>query len=411
MMARGRKCLALLAMAALLGEWDSTAAQVAASHGVPQALANLRSAEAAVTARTQAWDGFALDESKGSPGLLEAQWAAARRWTIAWLDAHPGDGLAGLVDVAKHDGALDVSAVRLDRDALVISAQAEDLGTVFIVRRGPNGRLITSVSLDEPNSWGDAGSPALGAWRSDRANGGCRSRRTAIGWAACGPITPAFVARLSSEADGARRFVVVGRYVKGAGATDGYQLSIWRWNGHTAEPLLVKTLNQMDDDLVVADIHAQKLTVNEKGEFKRMFACGACSGRQMEVAFDLPARGARLATTRSLVPDLDIVDDLYNRMLLSQPTGLIATPAVASALAETVKKIRADSQREKLPPSLGMLMGWKSIKQGDTSTLCLSADALDTPQLFTIETRGPRRRVVAVRSVPDRSCEGPGASS
>ena len=92
MMARGRKCLALLAVATLLGGSGPTTAPVAASDGVSQALANLRSAEAAVMARTQAEDGFALDGSKGSPGLLEAQWAAARRWTIAWPDAHPGDG-------------------------------------------------------------------------------------------------------------------------------------------------------------------------------------------------------------------------------------------------------------------------------------------------------------------------------
>ena len=217
--------------------------------------------------------------------------------------------------------------------------------------------------------------------------------------------------RLSDEANGARRFAVVGRYVKEMGATDGYQVSIWRWSGRAAEPLLTYTLNQMADDPVVASVGSNKLTVHEKGEFKRLFACGACSGRQLEVVFDLSQRGAHLAETRSLVPELDAVDDLYDRLFQSKSTDSFASPAVATALMATVRAQRAEALRIKSDPTLGMLMNWKLAKRAGTTILCLSTDSLEAPQLFTLGRQGGVLRIKAVKNVSANACDGPGSHS
>jgi hypothetical protein len=333
-----------------------------------QALVALRSAEAAVTARTAAEDGFAPDDSLGSPGLLEKQWAEARRWTALWLEHHPGADLAQLAAAAKHDAALEISTVHLDSASVLISAQADALGTAFILRRDANGGYVTAIALDEPGTWGGGGPPELGAWRSDRATTRCRDHRPQADWTVCGPIAPELV-RLPNESDGSRRFALVGRYVKEMGATDGYQLSIWRWTGQKAEPLLAYTFDQMADEPVIVSTDPDRLVLHAKSEFKRMFACGGCSGRQVEVTLALPPRGAKLAGTRSLVPDLDLVDDLYDRLFRSQPTIGLATPAAAAALAKAVGSAREDARKLKLDPSLGMLMGWKHSERNGVSPM------------------------------------------
>jgi len=372
-------------------------------------LASLRAAEAAVAERTRAEDGFALDGSRGSPQLLEAQWTAVRRWTAAWLDDHPDASAADLIAAAKSGPGLDLSTVSLDRASLLVSAEAGALGTAFVLHRGVDGRYLTATALYEPNTWGGGGPPELAAWRSDRAAAGCRDHRPQADWAICGPLAPSLT-RLQDEADGGRRFAVVGRYVKEAGATDAYQLSIWRWTGHAAEPLLAYTLDQMADEPVIAAVSSSKLTVHEKGDFKRMFACGGCSGRQMEVVFTLPSRGAVLARTRSLVPDLDAVDDLYDRLFQSESTDRLASPAVVAALTPKVEALRAEARRRKLDPSLGMLMNWKATG-ASLSTLCLSTDALDTSQLFTLGPLGAIPRITAVKNGAPTACEGPDSHS
>jgi hypothetical protein len=375
-----------------------------------QALAALRAAEAGVTAHTAAEYGLALDGSHGSPGLLEGQWAQARRWTSAWLETHPNADLAQLSTDAKRDAALEISTIRLDADSLLVSVTVDALGTVFILRRNANRRYVTVITLDEPQTWGGDGPRELAAWRDDRATANCREHRSQAEWLMCGPLAPE-LALLPNETDGSRRFVLVGRYVKGAGATDAYQVSIWRWTGRKAEPLLAYTLDQMADEPVIIKTGPGKLVLHAKSEFKRMFACGGCSGRQVEVDFDLPAHGAKFAGTRSLVPELDLVDDLYDRLFRSESPNRLATPSVVTALARTVRSTRQDARKLKLTPSLGMLMSWKSGERDGASTLCLSTDRLNAPQLFTLDRMGGQPHVRAVRDVPDRTCDGPDSHS
>ena len=403
--------LAILGVAAVLTAAAPSAPKSPGDQDEAVALANLRAAQAKVNARTGQDDGFALDATPGAAGVLEAQWAAVRRWTALWLADHPGASPKDLSAAAKSAAGLELDSLKLDSASLLVTAESEALGTAFVLRRGADGRYVTATAFDEPGTWGGGGPPELAAWRSDRASGRCHADRSKAGWAACGPITPAAATRLPDEADGARRFAVVGRYVKEMGATDSYQLSIWRWSGRAAEPLLTYTLAQMADEPVIAGVGSGRLAVREKGEFKRIDTCGACSGRQLEVTFDLPGRGARPAGTRSLVPELDAVDDLYDRMFRSAPTDDLALPAVARALRATVQARRAEAARYRSDPRLGMLMSWQVSHAAGGTNLCLSIDALGASQRFTLAPRGATPLIKAVVVPFASDCSGPGARS
>jgi hypothetical protein len=225
----------------------------------------------------------------------------------------------------------------------------------------------------------------------------------------CGPLSAALT-RLSDEADGSRRFAVTGVYSQEAGATVGVQVSVWRWNGRAAEPLLALAFAQMLDDPIIAKATPGRLVLHAKGDLRRMFSCGACSGRQEEIDIDLPARGARIAGRRSLEPELDLVDALYDRLFRRQPTDDLATPAAAARLAPIVDARLAEARKAGLDPTLGMA-SWRLTRRDGAETLCLSADDLDAPQLFTIERRGQALKVTAVRDAPDHACDGPDARS
>ena len=373
-----------------------------------EATRGLKAAMAATAEHTRRNDGFFLDAAPGSPRLLEVQWAAVRRWSQAWMNDRPDASEAQFEAAAKHDAGLEVSAVRLDRTSLLIGAQVDELGTAFVLRRAADGGFVAAMAIDEPGTWGGGGPPDLAAWRSDRASFSCRIATKA--GPICGPLAPQLL-RLPDEADGARRFAVLGSYAQEAGATQGFQLSVWRWDGRAATPLLAFAFAQMADNPVIAGQGPASLVLHAKDDFKRMFACGSCSGRQVEITVALPAQGASRGAMRSLVPDLDLVDDLYDRLFRSQPYADLATDQAAQALATTVKARREDASRSHEPATLGLILGWRLGHTGGGDTLCLSADNLESPQLFRIEQHAGSRRIISVSQTSAAACEGPGSNS
>lgn len=374
--------------------------------GAARAAARLHAAEAAVSAVSRANDGFFLDPEPGAPGLLEAQWGAVRRWLAAWLDEHPRAGPAEIAAAAKGDKDLELTAVRLDDDALLVSAETGAFGTAFILRRAADGRHVTALALDEPATFAAPAPPQVAAWRSDRAGSNCRDNRPFARWAECGPLAPQLV-RLADEAGGARRFAVIGTYAQEAGATQGLQVSFWRWNGRTAEPLRAATFSQMADDPVVARTGPHALVLRAKGDWTRLFACGACSGRRTELTFALPPQGVDAPASRSLTPELDRVDALYDALFRGRPTSGLADPAVAHALADTVRQEEGEALRLKLrTASLGLLDGWRLERGPSSDTLCLETDGAGA-QVFALDRRS--LRITAVRPAKPGACEGEGS--
>lgn len=397
----------ITAAAALLGL--SISPTIAAPSVLAGAVAEVHAAEAAVAADTKASDGFALDDRPGAAARLEEQWRTIRRWTALWLATHPGARPGAAAAAARRDINAEMTVRSLGGGAEMVGVAVDALGTAFVLRPVAGGGLVTAMAADEPGTWGGGGPAELAAWRSDRAGFGCRDKHRQVEWAACGPLAPE-TRVLPAEAGGAGRFALLGRYVKQMGATDGYQLTIWRWTGTRAEPLLVRTFAQMAEEPVFAGIGRDTLRVRTKGEWKQLFACGSCSGRQLELTIALSASGARLAGSRSLVPDLDLIDTLLDRLFRSQPADDLATPAALAWLTPRVLAVIAKDRALKIEPAAGMLIGWKPAAwRVGVGVVCLEVDALEGAGLFTIDRRSVQPRVTAIGAAPGGACKGAGS--
>jgi hypothetical protein len=363
----------------------------------------LREAQAALKPHRELY--FWTDEAAGSPALLEAQWRATRAWTADWLDGHPHADLASLAAAAKADAGLDLSAVRLDAGSVLVAANGESFGTVFVLRRARQGRFATAMALDEPGTFagGDGVGEVLAAWRPDRASGDCRDGRAPATLGACGPLTGA-VRRLPDEAGDARRFAVVGLYAQAAGATQGFQVSVWRWDGAAARLLLTRSLIQTADEPVIAAVRRDALILHEKGSYDHLFACGACAGRQIETTIALPAQGARVVATRSLTPELDWASALMDAITEGRPTGDLAATSVAAALTPLVQTAALDAKRHGDASWFGFITGQKVERHDGFETLCLGVDGFGVAEVFTLETHGGARRATAVTTAPEASC-------
>ena len=411
-----RRGLTRFAIVASLVGTAADARPLAQRHTVPGsaelrgAAAELQTAAAAVAQVTTASDGFALDAAPGAPAKLEVQWRALRQWTALWLAAHPGTGAAQIATAAKREVDAEMEVHPLGGGAVLVGATIEALGTAFILRPAASGRFVTALALDEPGTWAGGsqggGPPELAAWRSDRASFACRDKLSDAQWAQCGPMAPS-AQLLPAEGNGAKRFALLGRYVKQMGATDGFQLSIWRWTGTRAEPVLARTFAQMVEQPIFAGVRHGTLKLHAKDQWKRLSACGSCSGRQVELSFALPATGARFAGMRSLTPDLDLIDTVLDRAFRGEPTDDVAAPAVVTALAPKLQAIIADARAYKIDAYAGMVMGWKPLaSRRGSRVVCLDADSLDGALLFTIDARRARPRVSAVAPAPAKACTG-----
>ena len=367
----------------------------------------VRAAITAVDHATQASQGFALDSRTGVPRLA-AQWDAARQLAIGLLDRNPAIGETALQKALQRSGLAQALAIRLDAGAMLVGVEAGAFGTFTLLTQGPDGHFRTALALDTP----PAGLPAyLAAWRPDRSMANCGSGPNQDRGTTCGPMTIADARLLTPEAGGARRFALLGRYVKEAGATDAYQLSIWRWDGQKAAPLLTRTLTQVADEAILVAGGTRELRLHAKGDFKSVMGCGGCSGRQMEWRFALPAKGVAPPVVRSLTPDLDAVDAVYDRLLHGHAADGLAAPAVIASLTPVAQSVRDKARIDRIDPALGLLGSWKLTRvSGGAVDLCFSADDVD-PQVFRIENRGGRRYVAAVRAAGQHACEGPDAHS
>jgi len=373
-------CLACLPLAAHAGDAETAATR-------------FREAQQAVHAHTSA-DGFEVDSSPAAVTALQAQWAAARDLVAALLDRAPGIAPATLTRQAKRSAGLAVYALRLDPNAILIDADSGAFGTVFLFRRGDDGRYQPVLALDAAAGERVRLAPALAAWQPGNAGSSCRSRRSGE-WYRCGPMTVERLIRLPAEADGGRRFAILGSYVLPMGGTVPHQLTIWRWDGRTATPLLARTFAQTLTQPVFVEEDKRGFALRVKEEFQSFTACEECGGRQTTWRFDLPATGAAPPRVRSLSTELDLVDRFYARLAAHRPTGDLAAPSVAARLRDM---------------EVNMLGSWRYLSRGKAdSQICVDAISFDRPQIFRIVRRGGRLWIANVAFARPHACGGPGA--
>jgi hypothetical protein len=332
------------------------------------------------TALDKHQDGFWLDARPSSVALLDHWYAALRGWTAAELET--GRAATLTADATRLDKSLAVEAWRLPAGAWLVAAGNGSFGTVFALAPR-NGHLTAAWSLGAPQR---SGFPSLAAWRADHSRPLCKAEER------CGPLG-AWVRMLPAEADGSARFLVFGTYTFPLGATVGGQLSVWRWRASGAEPLLVKVFSYMIEDTALLPIEGGVIRLRVKDQWQHLFACGGCSGRQVEWRWRLLPRGIAPVGSRSLVREVDLVDRLIGRVAAKRRTADLASPSAAGAVRRLI-----DENGDPGPvrgPVGGMLNGWTRRTAGSRTLVCLSADAIGTAT-YELERRGGRLRVVRV---------------
>lgn len=337
-------------------------------------------------------NGAHLDGKPGAKAVLSDYWVQVRDWCGQWLAANPAGSSDQMTAAAKQlDPDLAVRLVRLDRDDALVSASNGGLGTVVIMKR-TGARYNTAWTIE--GSTVPPGLPEASTSRSWSSDDDRPLYATAIG-------------RLDPLRSGVQRFYVNGYYAREIGATGGNQLSVWTWDGKTAIPLLIHTyVNMADQD--GPRVKANVIRIAAKGAFKQMAACGACVGREMRITVRSdPADGAPTVTERSRVPELDLVDQLYDRLANGRSVADLATAKASRALRAEVKTlVTGHKDRRWL---LGLIDAW-TLRQGrGRETLCLSTD--NSAHAFDLARESGRLMVTRVRDVDPKLCEGPGSRS
>lgn len=384
----------------LLTVW-STILSVAT--GAQTNLAELKSEYESVTAQLQKHlvHDFWIDDSQESPGLLARQWTLAGELVAAWLNAHPGAGSEGVGKALREIDAANESQYLGLGDETFFVPSPSDVGNVFIVAK-MDGQYRLAWSTAQPQDSHGEQAEILAAWRPENAREGGRGPYWAASGSA-GSVLPVQMGLLPADAQGHPRFYIHGMYAQGAGGTTGAQVSLWLWDGRTARPLIVRDYTEMIDQAVAARVEGNLLKVQEKKSFRTFFSCGQCEERQTVWIVRLTPEGIEDLGETSMVPELDVIDELFHRHIHDQQAADVAAPAVVKNAQKILREARNEDNDWKEFPSLGMMGKWTVDNNASGKILCLSLDAVGI-SLFTLKTFGGMLFISDMKPT-DKPCE------
>jgi hypothetical protein len=348
--------------------------------------AQLAEARADVRSHTGQYD-TQPDGSQAARDAVEREWTLIEQVVAAELDAN--------LDVAKQpvsDG-IAIIAVALAADTWLISADIDGLGTVFVVKQSGD-RFKAVWNIRQLNDQQTSAFPLLAGWSAGNAMATCTQT--------CGPMR-ADIASLGESDDGKPRFYLDAYYTSQEGNDVGYQLSVWMWDGGKAVPLIVHDYMQTIDGPAKLEFSAPFLRLHEKDAFKTVFVAAPELGRQMEWTALMEGDSVHDLGRRSLVPELDAVDDLLARILKHKSTESIATPKVATFVGDALRN--ADLYVDSADPddiygAVGELWVADVVHRAPDTIFCFSADNLDN-LAFTLQRKESGYFITRVRRVTE----------
>jgi hypothetical protein len=183
---------------------------------------------------------------------------------------------------------------------------------------------------------------------------------------------------LPADESGAPRFYVVAGYAQDAGATRGFQLSLWRWKDGRAQPFhTTDFVMGGEEEHQGVSVAGNEIGITGKSHWLNFSVCGACYGRQQVHRLRVTPTGVTDLGIVSVRPELDSVDTLLGRLKTDQNTDSVATPEVAALVKKSWH---------------GNLFAMDPVSTGDTA--CIAPD--DNPPLTFHFAPGPTPRITAV---------------
>src|SRR6266581_2661318 len=283
--------------------------------------------DATKTALKVHFDGFGIDDSAKAPNWLDREWTLIGEWAVEYLNAHPSVTADEVkASVQKLDSDLDVNVLELSQKTYVIATRQGEMGNVFLVAgRGEEFRVPWNIKRSNQNDLQQTG--LLAAWSAEGASSDYWSVKTKKDWGQCGPFFGG-AEKLPDNSDGHSRFYIDATRAQPAGATVGAQLSVWEWDGKTARPLFVRTYAYMIDQAQGTRFDGEYLRIREKDFFRTFFSCGGCEEPQKDWTIHISRDGIEDLGKKSVVPELDAIDELYYRIEHRMPTAQLAAPHV-----------------------------------------------------------------------------------
>ena len=329
------------------------------------------------------WDDMP-DATVSAREAVTREWAILEELIGAKLSANRSTNLDfGLKD-------LSVAVVPLQPDTDLVSAEIDGLGTVFVAQR-KNGAYRPVWRIGDLSASTIAAYPSLAVWSAANATHACPRS------SACGPMSP-FSARLPDDAEGRPRFYINASYSEAMGIEVGYQLSIWTWAGDAAVPALAGTYEQSLEVPTDLQVREQTLSLRAKDDFQTFFVTAPEPGRQMIWTISLAGTGARDLGRKSAVPELDIVDEMFGRILQGKQSNDLASAQARSVLQrETWKAIDDAGPGEvSLLASMGELWTSDVRRSGSNTALCFASDNIG-PLRFDMKQANGRLFITHVK--------------
>ncbi len=348
--------------------------------GAPANLAELKHEYESVTAQLRkhvTQDGWWIDNAPESPGLLARQWSLTGQWVAGWLNAHPDAGSETVAEALREIGEADPqdSYLKLGKRAFLVVAPSA-FGNVFIVAN-VDGQYRLAWSTAQPQEASGKQAKILADWRPESVWEGARDTHRAPSHSAWTVVPPA-LGLLPRDALDRARFYIDGVCLQCNGLTTPAEISLWLWDGKTARPQIVRDYEEMIDGAVGTRLEGDLLKVREKTNFRTFSTYGPYEARQTDWIIRLTPQGIEDLGETSLDPELDVVDELFYRIINHRQAEDVAAPAVVKYTEEIVQEA----------PSLGVMMEEPTVNDSANSKiLCLDLQAAGT-NLFTLKSAG-----------------------
>jgi hypothetical protein len=341
---------------------------------------------AAAVLVAQDFDGSQLNHPALTRGLVQQAWDSLGDF-VAWRAGRPLPRAAPAYAEALSElgPRPSTTLTQLDPRTTIISVGDAGIGHVMIFTQARDHIDVWHIDTAAPKT--GEGFAALSCWTPL----GDRGR----------PCSPNAIGVLPDNAAGAHRFYVNAGYAQAAGGTRGSQLSIWRWNGHAAEPLYVESyVTGGDAPAEGASVAGDVIRIGKKARYQTLDPCGACDGSQQveRLAVTADDHIDNLGTV-SLTPELDLLDQIYTRVRQNQDVGELASQAALTVIERSWQ------------PMIGREVHNLFINEAETAThdngrtqLCFRAhyggDAAHMPPiLFTFAGSGSQLHVTAAQQV------------
>lgn len=296
--------------------------------------------DAAKTALKPHFDGFGIDDAPQAPALVSREWSLIGEWAAQYLTETPSPTCDEIkAAIGRLDSTLDADAIKLDEHTYIVVTRQDEMGNIVLLTRD-NGSYRAAWNIQSPGRDALTQFDVLAAWSAKNASGMCYHQRQQKNWWQCGPMFGEAV-KLPDDSKGHVRFYVDATHSQELGLTVGAQLSIWEWDGQNVLPLLVKTYGYMVDQAVGTRFQGEFLRIREKGDFKTISTSGSSEGRQMEWTIRVTPEGVQDLGKKSMVRELDLVDEAYFRLEHGMPAADVASPAVQATLKRSITRTPA----------------------------------------------------------------------